>query len=111
MTFLLDDPAIEVRLVLADALARSEHAPPHIIMTLAGDADPIALLVAEHSPVILDSELVDMVALRGETMQIAIACRPFVSRAVSAAIGEVGTPDACRTLISNPRRERAALLA
>src|SRR5262245_39202686 len=58
MTVLLDDPAVEVRLVLADALARSEHAPQHVIMTLAGDAEPVALLVAEYSPVILDSELV-----------------------------------------------------
>ena len=73
MTVLLDDPAVEVRLVLADALARSEQAPQHIIMTLAADTEPVALLVAEHSPVILDSELVDMVAMRGETMQIAIA--------------------------------------
>jgi uncharacterized protein (DUF2336 family) len=101
MTVLLDDPAVEVRLVLAGSLARSEHAPQHIIMTLAGDAEPVALLVAEYSPVILDSELVDMVAMRGETMQIAIASRLFVSRAVSAAIGEVATASACRALISN----------
>jgi uncharacterized protein (DUF2336 family) len=93
---------VEVRLVLADALARSEHAPPHIIMTLATDAEPVALIVAEHSPVILDSELVDMVAMRGETMQVAIASRPFLARAVSAAIGEVGNASACRALISNP---------
>jgi uncharacterized protein (DUF2336 family) len=42
-----------------------------------------------------------MVAIRGEAMQIAIAGRPFLSRAVSAAIGEVGTAEACRTLVSN----------
>ena len=101
MTVLLDDSAVEVRLVLADALARSEHAPAHIVMTLATDAEPVALIVAEHSPVILDSELVDMVAMRGETMQIAIASRPFLSRAVSAAIGEVGTAAACLTLVGN----------
>lgn len=102
MTVLLDDSAIEVRLVLADSLAKSQHAPAHIIMTLAADADPVALMVAEHSPVILDSELVDMAATRGEAMQIAIANRPFLSRAVSAAIGEVGTVEACRALVVNP---------
>jgi uncharacterized protein (DUF2336 family) len=101
MTALLDDPAVEVRLVLAEALCRTEKAPAHIIMSLAGDAEPIALTVAEHSPVVLDSELVDMVAVRGETMQIAIASRPFLSRAVSAAIGEVGTAAACRALVVN----------
>lgn len=101
MTVLLDDPAVEVRLVLADALARSRHAPAHIIMSFAADTEQVALLVAEHSPVILDSELVDMAATRGETMQIAIASRPFLSRAVSAAIGEVGSTAACRALIGN----------
>ncbi len=101
MTMLLDDPAVEVRLVLADALAQSDKAPAHIIMTLAADTEAVALIVAEHSPVILDSELVDMVAIRGEAMQIAIASRPFLSRAVSAAIGEVGTAEACRALVSN----------
>ncbi len=101
MTFLLDDGSVEVRLVLADALARSELAPPHIIMTLAFDTEMIATLVAEHSPVILDSELVDMVAMRGEAMQIAIAKRPFLSRAVSAALGEVGTEAACTALVQN----------
>lgn len=101
MTVLLDDPAVEVRLVLADALARSRHAPAHVIMTLAGDTEPVALVVAEHSPVILDSELVDMVATRSEAMQVAIANRPFLSRAVSAAIGEVAGEAACRALVAN----------
>lgn len=101
MTMLLDDPAVEVRLVLADSLAQSDKAPAHIVMALAADTEAVALIVAARSPVILDSELVDMVAIRGEAMQIAIAGRPFLSRAVSAAIGEVGTAEACRTLVSN----------
>jgi uncharacterized protein (DUF2336 family) len=101
MTMLLDDPAVEVRLVLAEALAASEKAPAHIIMALASDTESVALIVAEHSPVILDSELVDMAAIRGEAMQVAIASRPFLSRAVSAAIGEVGSAAACRALILN----------
>lgn len=101
MTVLLDDSAVEVRLVLADALARNEKAPPHIIMTLASDTETVATLVVEHSPVILDSELVDMVAMRGEAMQVAIARRPFLSRAVSAALGEVGSIAACCALVSN----------
>jgi len=102
MTILLDDSAVEVRASLADALSRSEKAPAHIVMALASDIEPIATVVAARSPVILDSELVDMVAVRGEPMQVAIASRPFLSRAVSAAIGEVGTTEACRTLVRNP---------
>ena len=57
--------------------------------------------MAERSPLILDSELVDMLATREETVQIAIARRPFVSRAVSAALSEVGSADACMALSTN----------
>lgn len=101
MTVLLDDGATEVRLALAEELAASEQAPHHMILLLAGDKDCIAKVVAEQSPLILDSELVDLVAMRGEAVQVAIASRPFLSRAVSAAIGEVGEIAACRALIVN----------
>jgi uncharacterized protein (DUF2336 family) len=101
MIVLLDDSALDVRMALADALAANEQAPQHVIMLLAGDKDPIAVKVAEHSPLILDSELVDMAATRSVAVQVAIAKRPFVSRAVSAALGEVGCVEACRALIDN----------
>ena len=102
MTVFLDDPAVDVRAVLADGLCDSETAPAHIIMSLTADREPIATKVVARSPVILDCELVDLVATRRETMQIAVARRPFLSRAVSAAIGEVGTVEACRVLVCNP---------
>jgi uncharacterized protein (DUF2336 family) len=101
MTVLLDDPAVEVRLALAGALAASEAAPQHIILALAADKETIATLVVEQSPLILDSELVDMAATRDEAIQVAIARRPFLSRSVSAALAEVGTPAACVALVCN----------
>lgn len=101
MTVLLDDPAIEVRLALARALGPSELAPHHIILSLAADKAPVAAIVIEQSPVILDSELVDMVATRDEAVQTAIARRPFLSRAVSAALAEVGSAESCLVLVGN----------
>lgn len=101
MTVLLDDSAIEVRLALARELAESELAPQHLVLSLAADKDPVAALVARLSPLILDSELVDIVAMRSSAVQVAVARRPFLSRAVSAAIGEVSGVEACRTLIEN----------
>jgi uncharacterized protein (DUF2336 family) len=102
LTVLLDDPAMDVRLALAAVLAPSGRAPHHVILTLAGDKDPVAAVVAEHSPLILDSELVDMVATRSEPIQLAIARRPFLSRSVAAAIAEVGVESACVALLCNP---------
>jgi uncharacterized protein (DUF2336 family) len=102
MTVLLDDGAAEVRLALAEELAEHDHAPHHIILSLASDSPPIAGIVAERSPLILDSELVDMIGAGEESVQIAIARRPFLSRAVSAALAEVGTATACAALVANP---------
>lgn len=102
LTVLLDDPAVEVRLALAEVLAASELAPHHVILTLAADRDRVAALVAAQSPLLLDAELVDMVAARGEAVQVAIASRPFLSRAVAAAVAEVAPASACMALIANP---------
>ncbi len=101
LTVLLDDSALDVRLALAEEFAHSDQAPQHLILSLANDKDRVAAIVAGRSPLILDSELVDMVATRGEAVQVAIASRPFLSRAVSAAVGEVGMLAACRALIRN----------
>lgn len=101
MTVLLDDTATEVRMALADALAASDQAPHHMILSLAADNPAIAAVVAERSPLILDSELVDMVGTRDPVIQCAVARRRFVSRAVSAALAEVGCAEACLALLSN----------
>lgn len=101
MTVLLDDPAASIRLSLADALATSDQAPHHIILALAGDQPQIAEVVAERSPLLLDSELVDMVAGSAPSLQTAIARRPRVSRAVAAALAEVAPVEACLALLAN----------
>ena len=101
MTVLLDDPAPEVRLALAHALAASDKAPHHIILALSEDQPHIAALIGERSPILLDSELVDLLATREDVVQIAIARRPVISRAVAAAISEVGSAEACVELLCN----------
>lgn len=101
MTVLLDDPARDVRFALADALASSSTAPRHVLLTLATDQTDIAALVLSRSPVFIDAELVDIVAASSERLQTAIAGRPLVSGAVSAAVAEVGEMPACRVLLLN----------
>jgi uncharacterized protein (DUF2336 family) len=86
--------------MLARTLGPSGEAPPHIILALAADRPFIAAIVAEQSPLLLDSELVDMLA-QDPGIQTAIARRPFLSRSVSAAIAEIGSVEACRDLVSN----------
>src|SRR5436190_11000032 len=62
LIMLLDDPSPLVRVALARALAFSQHAPPAVILGLAGDQPEVAAWVLEHSPLLVDGDLVDGVA-------------------------------------------------
>ena len=101
MILLLDDPSPLVRFALADALGASADAPAAVVHALVNDQPDIATLILERSPLLLDSDLVDSVAVGGALMQSAIARREMLPRAVSAAIAEVGSAEACLTLIEN----------
>jgi uncharacterized protein (DUF2336 family) len=101
MILLLDDPSPMVRFALADALGASADAPAAVVHALVNDQPDIATLILERSPLLLDSDLVDSVAVGGALMQSAIARREMLPRAVSAAIAEVGSAEACLTLIEN----------
>jgi uncharacterized protein (DUF2336 family) len=108
LVMLLDDPSPLVRHAMAEALATSAEAPPAVIFALAADQPDIAAVVLEHSPLLLDADLVDAVGSGFRSLQCAIARRYELPRAVSAAIAEVGTPEACLTLIENDSAEITA---
>ncbi len=99
MTMLLDDPSPLVRMALAEALAFSPDAPASVIYALAAEQPQISALVLEHSPLLIDADLVDAVATQGPVAQEAIARRLRLPRSVAAAIAEVGGADACLSLV------------
>src|ERR1044072_8084409 len=101
MILLLDDPATMVCYALADALAASADAPAAVVHALVNDQPDIATIVLERSPLLLDSALVDSVAVGNAHAQSAIARPERLPRAVSAAIAEVGSAEACLTMIEN----------
>ena len=101
LIMLLDDPSPLVREALARALAFSSQSPPAVILGLAGDQPEVASWVLEHSPLLMDADLVDAVATGRAQNQVAIARRSELPCAVSAAIAEVGGPEACLVLIEN----------
>jgi uncharacterized protein (DUF2336 family) len=102
MTVLLDDPSPQVRRALAEALATSEYAPRTVLIGLCQDQLDIAEIIVERSPALLDVELVDLAASGKERLQLAIASRETISRAVAAAVAEVGSATACLILLENP---------
>ncbi len=111
MLMLLDDPSPLVRRALADALAASPDAPPTIVSALAADQPAIAAPVLALSPLFIDAELVDAVATGGPAVQVAIASRAALPRAVAAAIAEVGTAESCLALVENLNAEIAPFSA
>ena len=107
LIMLLDDPSPMVRIALAKALAFSEFSPPPVILALAADQPEVASWVLEHSPLLVDADLVDAVATGRPPAQAAIANRAGLPSAVSAAIAEVGAAEACLVLIENAQAEIA----
>jgi uncharacterized protein (DUF2336 family) len=105
----LDDPSPLVRTALAQALAFSESAPLAVILGLAGDQHEVAGWVLQHSPLLVDADLVDAAATGSAGAQVAIANRQGLPPAVAAAIAEVGAAEACLVLIENPSAEIAPL--
>ncbi len=105
----LDDSSPLVRQAMADVFASSHDAPAAIVHALSCDQTSVALPVLEHSPLLIDADLVDIVATGEEAVQCAVARRATLPPAVCAAIAEVGRVNACLALISNPRAEIAQI--
>src|SRR5260370_747725 len=107
LLMLLDDPSPLVRQAMAEVFARSAEAPAAIVQALSLDQPSIALPVLEHSPLLIDADLVDIVATGNSETQCAIARRINLPTSVSAAIAEVGSPAAALELIENAYAELA----
>lgn len=99
---LLDDPALAVRRALAEACADSAGAPRPLVVALASDHPEIACPVLARSPVLMDADLVDCVAIGCEAARAAVASRPDLSKPVAAALAEVAGPPSLIALAKNP---------
>ncbi|RXT50525.1 DUF2336 domain-containing protein [Bradyrhizobium betae] len=107
LLMLLDDASPLVRQAMAEAFARSTDAPASIVRALSADQPTVALPVLEHSPLLIDADLVDIVATGNDEVQCAVARRIALPVSVCAAIAEVGCPAAALELIENPHAELA----
>ena len=101
MIMLLDDPSPLVRRALAEVFASSQKAPLVVINALAADQPEIAVPLLTRSPLLLDDDLVDLIATGHPEAQTAIAGRAPLPRSLAAAIAEVGCAQACLALLDN----------
>jgi uncharacterized protein (DUF2336 family) len=105
LLMLLDDPSPLVRQAMSEVFARSTEAPGAIVQALSLDQPSVALPVLEHSPLLIDADLVDLIATGNGETQCAIARRVNLPPSVCAAIAEVGTASAALELIENAYAE------
>lgn len=98
----LDDASPLVRQAMAEVFAGSADAPPAIVAALSVDQPSVASPILEFSPLLVDADLVDIVATGHADTQCAIARRTELPPSVCAAIAEVGHPSAALELIENP---------
>jgi len=108
LIMLLDDPSPIVRTQLARALAFSEEAPPIVIFALANDQPEIASWVLEHSPLLLDADLVEIIATGTPPVHMSVARRQNLPSPASAALAEVASAEVCLVLLENPQTEIVA---
>jgi len=101
MIMLLDDPSPLVRAALSEVFASSQKAPLVVVRALASDQPDVALPVLARSPLLLEDDLVDLIATGENATQVAIAGRVMLSRPLAAAISEVGSAEACLALLEN----------
>lgn len=101
LTVLADDPSVEVRRSLAEALAIHEAVPRHLIVTLSQDLPIVAEPIFRRSPCLIDSELCDAVRFGAPSIARAVASRPWVSFEVSDSIAAEGHRDAVLAMLAN----------
>src|SRR4029453_2700288 len=107
LLMLLDDPSPLVRQAMSEVFSRSHDAPAAIVQALSLDQPSVALPILEYSPLLIDADLVDIVATGNSEMQCAIARRVTLPASVCAAIAEVGSVSAALELIENAYAELA----
>src|ERR1700749_1565030 len=79
---LINDVETSVRRALAEKLAKqpdAPHAPRDLVLSLANDEIAVAHVILEHSEVLRDEELIEIIHHRTLEHQLAIAVRKSVS--------------------------------
>ncbi|MAY63098.1 MAG: hypothetical protein CML29_12880 [Rhizobiales bacterium] len=109
IAMLVEDASPKVRIALSETLAHSHRPPRAVMLALANDQIEVAGHVIAFSPVLNDSDLVDIVATGRTTLQQLAAHRRPLGVAVCAAIAEVGVDLAVMDMLDNERAHVAGI--
>lgn len=101
LAIMAQDAAVLVRRALSVALKNSPKLPRDIANRLARDVDSIALPIILNSPVLTDSDLVEIVRSCPPAKQIAVAGRESLSATVTGALVHFAVPEAVERALAN----------
>lgn len=95
------DAAVRVREALSQNLKTSEDLPHDLALTLARDVESVALPMLEHSVVLTDEDLIEIIRTSGDAKQAAIAGRATVSAPIAEALIDSNNGRAVARLVEN----------
>jgi uncharacterized protein (DUF2336 family) len=98
---LAKDVEVTVRKALSQSLRTAQRLPHDVAVRLAGDVEAVALPLLSYSPVLTDSDLIELVRNGSSQKQEAIAGRPTVSEKLADALIEGAGEKAVATLMNN----------
>jgi uncharacterized protein (DUF2336 family) len=101
LTGLITHVEAEVRKKVSLRLSNLKSAPHALTKLLASDEIEIARPVLHHSPVLTDQDLIDVIDAKTTDHREAIAKRPNLPAAVSAALAATHEPQVVATLLAN----------
>ncbi len=101
MRLMVEDAAVLVRRALAVAMKNSPKLPRDVANQLARDVDSIALPILQGSPVLSDSDLVEILRSAPPARQVAISSREILSATLTTAIATHAVPAAVERALAN----------
>jgi uncharacterized protein (DUF2336 family) len=103
---LVRDTAVQVRKIVAEQLCNNPQVPHDIIKSLANDVVDVSTIVLEHSMLLTDEDLLQIIAAAQQAEKwMAIARRKHVSRNVSLGLLATKHPKTITTVIENKGAE------
>lgn len=101
LRLLARDLAKEVRQALANAMASHADLPHEVALALAHDEIDVARPILQHSPVLKDEDLMQVVRTHALQYALAVTGRSQISEAVSDALVATGDAAVVASLVAN----------
>ncbi len=95
------DAATRVRAAISTSLDQCPDVPRDLVLDMAKDVEQVALPVLEHSPVLTDDDLVEIVSFGTAPKLVSIAGRKNVGEKVSSALVDNGDAEVAAKLFEN----------